>query len=59
VAECSAEVAVTGKSEIERQSRKVVLSAQQLARARQAQLQLVPIEGNSHDLAKYFRQVCG
>src|SRR5579862_4228395 len=57
--ECGAEMAMAGKTEIERQGGQIDMGAEQVKRPGQPQLQLVAIEREALDLLEYLSEIDG
>ena len=57
LAECKAEVAVTGEAKIESQSGQVVIARQKIQSARQSESQLVMIKRQSFDLLENLGEI--
>src|SRR3984957_18043652 len=55
--ERAAEVAIAGKAEVERQTRKITMMAEQVERSSQPQLQLVTVKRQAFDLLENLRQI--
>src|SRR5882762_2553864 len=56
-AERGAEVAVAGKAKVEAEGCEVVILSEKIQRARQAQSQLIAIQGHAFDLLENLREI--